>query len=283
VVENRLSTIAMSTAGAMPAERDEETMNRTKKVILGLLALLMLSFVTVSAWAGALPAGLSDRMTVAGSNGGGNNCTGNNVVNILEGKNGHDTYKNGVSAVVCNGKYGFGPFEKPGHQYDFLSYAVTGKMRSDSGPEPGGVDKGESDLITITITAYSYPDGSPLSDLLTVTVKDSMGLYNNTMSVPIHEHANGSDDNQVSVDLATLTGGFHSFGGDCCDSVALTGAIRLQSIPGPPTGDPNLLEVTTEVIQLGAYSDATPEPGTMALLGTGLLGVAGLSRLRKNR
>jgi hypothetical protein len=254
-------------------------MKRKKAGILGLSVLLMVSVAAVSASASALPAGLSDRMTIAGSNGGGNNCSGNSIVDILEGKNGQDTYKNGVSQVVCNGKYGFGPVEA-GSQRDFLQYSVTGKMRSDSGPETGN-DPGEADSIIITITATSYPDGSgPLSDLLTVSVKDSMGLYNYTQSVPIFELANGNDSpGVVTIDLAKLTGtGFKSFTGDCCDSVNLSGVIRLQSIPGPLNGDPGLLETTTEVIRLGAYSDATPEPGTLVLLGTGLVGIAGLAR-----
>jgi PEP-CTERM motif len=272
----------MSAVGLVGGRRNEETMNRTKIGILGLSALLMLSVASVSASASALPSGISDRMTIAGSNGGANNCTGNSIVDILEGPGGKDTYKNGVSAVVCNGKYGFGPVEG-GSQRDFLQYAVTGKMRSDSGPETG-IDPGEADSIIITITAFSYPDGSPLSDLLTVTVKDSMGLYNYAMSVPIFELSNGNDSpGVVTVNLATLTGGFHSFTGDCCDSVSLSGVIRLQSIPGPLNGDPGTLESTTQVIRIGAYSDATPEPSTLLLLGTGLAGIAGIVRRRKSK
>jgi hypothetical protein len=261
----------------------EENMNRTKAGILVLSVLLMLTIASVSASASALPPGLSDRLTIAGSNGGGNNCSGNSIVNIFEGKNGQDTYGKGPSQVDCHGKYGFGPVEA-GSQRDFLQYAVTAKMRSDSGPEPGGPDPGEADSIRITITAFSYPDGGTLSDLLSVTVTDSMGLYNYSMTVPIFELANGNDSpGVVTVDLAKLTGGFHSFTGDCCDSVSLSGVIRLQSIPGPLTGDPNLTETTTEVIQIGAYSDATPEPSTLLLLGTGLAGIAGLARQRKKQ
>lgn len=258
-------------------------MKHTKIGILCLSALVLFSIASVNASASGLPIGLSDRMTIAGSNGGANNCSGNSIVDILEGTGGKDTYKNGVSAVVCNGKYGFGPVEA-GSQRDFLQYAVTAKMRSDSGPETG-IDPGEADSIIITITAFSYPDGSPLSDLLTVTVKDSMGLYNYTQSVPIFELSNGNDSpGVVTVDLATLTGtGFKSFSGDCCDSVNLSGVIRLQSIPGPLNGDPGTLETTTEVIRIGAYSDATPEPSTLLLLGSGLAGVAGFVHRRKEK
>lgn len=95
---------------------------------------------------------------------------------------------------------------------------------------------------------------------------------------------NGNDSpGVVTVDLAKLTGGFHNFTGDCCDSVSLSGVIRLQSIPGPLTGDPGLLETTTEVIRLGAYSDAMPEPSTLLLLGTGIAGLAVYARRRMSR
>ena len=112
-----------------------------------------------------------------------------------------------------------------------------------------------------------------------------MGLYNYTQSASIAELSNGSDSpGIVRIDLAKLTGtGFKSFSGDCCDSVNLSGVVSLQSSPGPLTGDPGLLETTTQIIRLGAYSDATPEPATLLLLGTGLVGIAGFVRNRKNQ
>jgi hypothetical protein len=82
-----------------------------KRVSMFVGTFLLLSVASVIASASALPSGLSYRLTIAGSNGGANNCAGNSIVNIFEQAGGKDVYGKGPSQVDCNGKYGFGPVE----------------------------------------------------------------------------------------------------------------------------------------------------------------------------
>ena len=239
-----------------------------KILSLGLGAVLLLA--AVSGWAAASP--ISDTLAISGTNGAGQNCGGGPFTNVIHDVGGKETPA-GVN-VVCKGNYNFGLL--PGGQpSDNLRYGVTATFRS----KETKVEIPQADLITITIVGISYPDTGPgISDSLTVTITDTLHLYNFSQTVLINELANGKDSpNPVVLILPNATHNFPLEGGQVGDSITLNGSIQLQSFNHgvPDTG----LDTTTEVITILATSDA-PEPSTLVLLGTSIVGIAGLMRRR---
>lgn len=237
-----------------------------KKFIYCSVLLLLIGVVSLPAVAGAWP---SDVLAISGSNGS-TNC-GPTYQYITE-KNGYER----PIFVSCSGSYSFGN-ETPAS--DTLQYLVRMKMTSDSGHEAGGPDPGEHDVISVVATATSYPDGSPFSDQLTVVVKDTMGLFNFSATSYMKERVNGKD-NPPSVTIrlpqyvATFPGG--------SDTLAFVGgsSFKLTSFPDP--GIDGQVETSTQSFTIYAGSDV-PEPGTLVLLGTGLIGLAGIARKRIRR
>lgn len=228
-------------------------MKRAFLYVLFLLATAaMASFANASA--------ISDTLAVSDSN---STCTGTLRSTILEDGKGPES----SAKVQCLYKATFGMEGPTGS--DLVQSSLHVNMKSDKGGD--GKDAGEKDVITVQITAVSLPDGLPVSDTLTVTVKDTAGAYNFTQTVSIPELSNGKDMGQATIDFPV---GFRVWAKDGGDSINLSGSVRLISYADKgDTGG----ETYTNTITIVAGSDI-PEPSSLVLLGSGLLGVAGIGR-----
>jgi hypothetical protein len=234
--------------------------------------VLLVVLASVGASASAIT--LSDTLSISGSNGGAENCTGGPLKSQTHDVNGKETptYAN----VHCKGNYNIGVVN--GIPSDNLRYDFQATLRS----YETKVEKPQSDVITIKIVAVSLPDSGPgTSDSLTVTITDALHLYNFTKTVLITELANGHDSPNVAI--LAVPGTVHPWpleGGKLGDSISINGGAQLQSYT---PAHPDLVgETTTEIITIVAGSDA-PEPSSMMLFGSGLIGLGGLVRRRMTK
>ena len=185
------------------------------------------------------------------------------------------TFGSNVVNVGYAGEVTFAQINNIGTNYYNLPTDFTGSVVANA-PGPDIIALQEASAFTDTLT-FSQPLVNPVIDIVSLGAGNTVGYNFNATPIILSQ---GTDD-WGGCDTCL------SVSGNTVDGAEGTGAVEFvgsySSIAWTPTGGEywNGVTVGAAAIGTGGGTTATPEPGSLLLVGSGITGLVGMLRRRR--